>query len=249
MLIYCITNIINNKKYIGITKQNLDKRIKQHWRMANSGGGYSLHNSIRKYGTECFKVKIIEECNDQSLAYEREKYWIKTLDTKNNGYNETIGGEIPIGFLMTDELREKHKNNTAKLFTNPDFRKYHKQQTQKGVKKFFESMSLEKIQMFKEKSGKGRKGKIPWNKGKKNTYSHTEEAKNKIGLFHKNKIISEETKKKISINSQKQWLQNNPMNNPEFRKKVSNSKIGRKLMLVNGKKRFLTQQQIAELNI
>ena len=57
------------------------------------------------------------------------------------------------------------------------------------------------------------------------------------------------TKQKISINSQKQWLQNNPMNNPEFRKKVSNSKIGRKLMLVNGKKRFLTQQQIAELNI
>lgn len=30
--IYCITNLVNNKKYIGKTLDSIEKRYKQHWK-------------------------------------------------------------------------------------------------------------------------------------------------------------------------------------------------------------------------
>lgn len=60
------------------------------------------------------------------------------------------------------------------------------------------------------------------------TYSHTEEAKKKIGAAHKGKIVSLETRKKIVENRNHAKGERNGMSNPENRKKVSMSKIGRK---------------------
>lgn len=94
--IYKITNLINNKVYIGQTK-DLHKRWKEHCGCA-SDRRYTnyLYNAMRKYGIDNFKMEIIE--GPTSDYNEREKYWISYYNSfldKNKGYNMTPGGEDP----------------------------------------------------------------------------------------------------------------------------------------------------------
>ena len=101
--IYSITNLQNNKFYVGKTTQpNPYDRWKQHLQLARSKDNLTENNSahsmpivraISKYGADNFKFRIIEECNDNNVN-ERETFWIEKLDAYGkNGYNITLGGE------------------------------------------------------------------------------------------------------------------------------------------------------------
>ena len=93
--IYKITNKINNKFYIGKTKDSIQKRWKGHvYDMEHCRDNSLLHNAMRKYGIEHFQISIIEECDD-SLLNEKEKYYIELFhSTKYDGnYNITTGGD------------------------------------------------------------------------------------------------------------------------------------------------------------
>jgi group I intron endonuclease len=83
MIIYCITNTINSKQYIGKTQFSVEKRFKKHVYSANAGSNTYFHKAIRKYGIKAFKLDIIEESDN-------EKYWISQL---NPEYNMTKGGD------------------------------------------------------------------------------------------------------------------------------------------------------------
>lgn len=94
--IYRITNLINNKVYIG-QSININKRTKEHFYKAEleSGQDYNspLHRAIRKYGEENFLVELLEECSVEDLD-EREKYYIKINNSIiPNGYNISHGGQ------------------------------------------------------------------------------------------------------------------------------------------------------------
>lgn len=96
--IYKITNIINNKLYIGKTIAPIATRWSQHIceAMNQDCKGYSfiLHKAIRKYGKENFHIEEIEKVEHDMLLDIREKYWINALETMiPNGYNMTFGGE------------------------------------------------------------------------------------------------------------------------------------------------------------
>lgn len=92
--IYKITNMINNKCYIGCSK-NIEQRWKQHKRIPKIKT--SLYNAFRKYGINNFKFEIVELCLESELS-EKEKYWINYYNSYNNGYNETLGGEGVHGY-------------------------------------------------------------------------------------------------------------------------------------------------------
>ena len=64
-LIYIITNLINNKVYIGQTIQTLEKRWQGHCRKSCSKNeaDMQIKRAIYKYGKENFTIKVIEECN------------------------------------------------------------------------------------------------------------------------------------------------------------------------------------------
>lgn len=88
--IYKITNLINNKVYIGQTITGIVNRWKGH---IYKDGCRFLHNAIYKYGKENFKIEVIEYCDKDSLD-EREIYWISYYKSNNRkyGYNILVGG-------------------------------------------------------------------------------------------------------------------------------------------------------------
>lgn len=95
--IYKITNLINNKIYVGQTRFTINKRFQQHiYQAGKRQHSFPLYRAMQKYGVENFIIEPLEEIQDETLLNEREIYWIKKLDSyiKNNkGYNSTYGGE------------------------------------------------------------------------------------------------------------------------------------------------------------
>lgn len=87
--IYIITNAVNGKRYVGLTKRSVDLRFKEHQHSAALGQKTHLYNAIRKYGKDKFSVRVLEETTLELVA-SREKFFIADL---NPEYNMTLGGE------------------------------------------------------------------------------------------------------------------------------------------------------------
>ena len=94
--IYCIKNIENNKKYIGLSS-DVEFRLLCHKRRLRSGKHRNKHlqSSFNKYKESSFDFCIIEECLEDELL-DKEKYWIKEKNSydREHGYNKTFGGEF-----------------------------------------------------------------------------------------------------------------------------------------------------------
>lgn len=104
--IYKITNMINNKIYIGETVRNVDVRWREHKNEAlNEGHGYNypIHMAMRKYGFNNFKIEILENCADE-IRFERESYYIKLYSShlRTKGYNITLEGSGVILYSSED---------------------------------------------------------------------------------------------------------------------------------------------------
>lgn len=108
--VYKITNLINEKIYIGKTF-DIQKRWNKHLETVKyKGNGYQyLHKSIEKYGVENFLIESLEVNLNEELAFEREKFWIKELNSNNPniGMNLTIGGEGVTGHKWSEEQHSK----------------------------------------------------------------------------------------------------------------------------------------------
>jgi group I intron endonuclease len=100
-IIYCITNTVNGKCYIGQTIRPLHVRWQYHCDDVRRGSTTHFHRAIRKYGAESFAVEIVEETTTSQLN-DRERHWIAKLQP---AYNMTSGGEGHAGPL-TPEHRE-----------------------------------------------------------------------------------------------------------------------------------------------
>lgn len=113
--IYCVENMINHKKYIGLSK-DIHRRWLEHKRVPFNKNSkeyhYPLYNAIRKYGIENFNFYVIEETSEE-LLQEREKFWIDYFQSDKDGYNLTKGGEFsclsgekhPLAKLTQDEVK------------------------------------------------------------------------------------------------------------------------------------------------
>ena len=93
--IYCITNLINGKQYIGKTQLSINERFKEHCRASRKEyGNRPLYDAMNKYGIENFNIRQLEQVEDETKLDEREIYWIQELKTYgSNGYNATKGGD------------------------------------------------------------------------------------------------------------------------------------------------------------
>jgi len=114
--IYCITNQINGKQYIGQSK-HIERRFNEHKTYNNNS---VIHNAISKYGEDNFTFEILLECSEEELPNEEEKF-IKLYGTYKQGYNCTWGGEIPP--TKCPEIRNKISQTMKGHFTSEETKK------------------------------------------------------------------------------------------------------------------------------
>lgn len=106
--LYKITNQVNNKIYIGITKLSIEERWKKHLRDSNSPL-YPLHCSIQKYGSENFTIEVILESGIREEISSKEDPMIEFYQSRisQNGYNVAKGG---YGGDLGPEANAKRRN-------------------------------------------------------------------------------------------------------------------------------------------
>jgi len=92
--IYLITNLINDKKYIGYTCRSIQDRWKGHCSKSSKCSG--LREAIKEYGVNNFSIIQLAFCQDQKLAIALEIAYIIEYDSYHNGYNRNKGGSITI---------------------------------------------------------------------------------------------------------------------------------------------------------
>lgn len=109
--IYIIHNTINDKKYIGQTNSDIDKRLARH-KCASSTWCVKLHNALNKYGKDNFFIELLSVVDDENKANELEDYFITKYDSINNGYNILRGGNIGEG-LRGRHLSDEHKRKIS----------------------------------------------------------------------------------------------------------------------------------------
>ncbi|MBO5388942.1 MAG: GIY-YIG nuclease family protein [Lachnospiraceae bacterium] len=91
--IYCITNTVTNRVYIGKSIRAVKERVHEHFTDYElMTTDTKLTRAILKYGKNVWNWKIIEECDDNILS-QREAYWISEYNSYRDGYNSTLGGD------------------------------------------------------------------------------------------------------------------------------------------------------------
>lgn len=129
---------------------------------------------------------------------------------------------------ISDETREKLSKRMKEHFSDPENRKKVSESTKKGYTKWWNSLTIEEQNDWKERCKKKPEGWIPhsgW------TYSHTDEAKAAISKAQKNRKRSKEEIEKIKKTKKERGCgigERNAMAKEENRQKVAQSKIGRK---------------------
>lgn len=117
--IYKITNIINNKFYIG-SSVNIYYRLKRHYSDLKRGIHQNkyLLNSYIKYGEESFIVSIIEEISND-LLLEREQYWINILKPNYNIVLDVVRSipSIESNRKASETLKRKYADGTLIINT------------------------------------------------------------------------------------------------------------------------------------
>lgn len=100
--IYCITNKVNGKLYIGQTITTVKNRWACHKHNAKSGrSDMALYHAMRKYGVDSFKIELVEKFFSNtkeslvSTLNKKEIYYIDKFKSlyNENGYNVTKGGD------------------------------------------------------------------------------------------------------------------------------------------------------------
>ncbi len=113
--IYTITNMINNKKYVG-QSDNLERRFRHHKNELRGNRHHNQHmqRAWNKYGEENFSFDVVEKCFLDELDV-REVYWISKLDSLKTGYNQNEGGGSNRGWIPSEETRQKMRENHADM--------------------------------------------------------------------------------------------------------------------------------------
>lgn len=126
MLIYKITNLLNNKCYIGQTIKTAEQRWKEH--QSHAFGSHpndqnkTLYKAIRKYGLENFTFEVLQDNIETFEQLDKaEIYWIDYYNSFVKGYNENFGGQqyhkiLPNKEIIEDYYKTKSARKTALKF-------------------------------------------------------------------------------------------------------------------------------------
>ena len=152
--IYKITNLVNNKIYIGQTVNSIDKRLGKHLSQINCKNVCSaLYSAFAKYGKDNFFIEsIITGEYSKDELNELEIFYIKKLNSlAPNGYNLQSGGN---SFMVVESVKKQISNTLKcrKITWN--------KKIGEGVKKLWENTEYREKQILQrhKKRGKYREG-------------------------------------------------------------------------------------------
>lgn len=119
--VYLITNLLDDKMYVGQTWWNLPRRWQQHLYEVDTRSTLYFHKAIRKHGRENFVAGVLAWADNQDELDKLETLWIAVLGTTNRrrGYNLTHGGR---GGKHTEATKEKLGNISRACWTDPEYR-------------------------------------------------------------------------------------------------------------------------------
>lgn len=185
--IYQITNTVNGKQYIGITKLSVEQRWKKHLKDSKNPK-YPIHLAISKYGEDKFQITVLHEVSDRTEAGKLEEQTIQLLNTNinKNGYNVAKGG---YGGDLGPEAQIK-RLETIKNFSPNRKAAYQEKLHKRNLGKTKENNLGRFSQSEKIKGNAFRKG-IP----------HSIESKLKISKGNTGKIRSETARQNYSKNA------------------------------------------------
>ena len=130
--IYITTNLINNKKYIGMHKGKIEDDY--------LGSGKLILRAIEKYGNENFKREILSFANSKEELENLEKYFIKEYNATNNRdfYNIHVGGSggyTIAGYTELEKQQYKLKMREALLnCKNPPYGHKHSEEVKEKIR-------------------------------------------------------------------------------------------------------------------
>lgn len=192
-LIYKITNLINNKIYIG---QHVTYNINDDY----MGSGIYLKHAIEKYGKENFKKEILFECNNQEELNKKEAELVnEALIKRKDTYNLNLGRSSwyyvnKSGKAESIAHWKLAKTKFLELLEDEDYRKEYSHKLSMGLKKAYRDPNK-----FKRKKNGEFKGKNAAFYGRK----HTKETKIQMSNSHKGLISG-----KNNPNYGKVWIYN-----------------------------------------
>lgn len=133
--VYCITNNVNGKLYVGVTTKGHKNRFASHvcHSRKSSGNCRALYNAMRKYSQAAFSVELIDTASSFEEMNQLERKHIAQLGSMHpNGYNLTDGGDAG-SFAEETRLRaskrlkgkplsEKNRKGLVKAWADPELR-------------------------------------------------------------------------------------------------------------------------------
>lgn len=109
MEIYKITNILNEKIYVGQSKYKNPNYY---------GTGTLISKAIQKHGKESFKKEVLETIEDESLLDEREIFWIAFYKERGHKlYNIQPGGRGWSRKVLDEYWENRHKEERDDILT------------------------------------------------------------------------------------------------------------------------------------
>lgn len=175
--VYLITNLVNDKKYVGITHNTIEQRFQEHLAKARCKNSiWKLHRAIKKYGKDNFKLELLEDNISKEFIGERETYYITFYDSINKGYNMTEGGAGISGYKFT---KQQGLDRAKKIITPERNAKISKALKGRPLDNQHKKKLSESMKEFHKTHDNSFKGK-----------RHTQETKDKIGSKNtKHKVL------------------------------------------------------------
>ena len=96
------------------------------------GSGFIIKQIKQKYGKDIFFKQIIQFCNSEEEAFERQIYWINYYNAiqNENFYNLDQGGKGRRNYIVSPETKIKmsqsHKKRLKNKKNHPMYGKYNK---------------------------------------------------------------------------------------------------------------------------
>lgn len=134
--IYKITNLTNNKVYIGQTTNFHQRKIDHFKKTAINQRPVVLHKDMQKLGIDKFSMTLLEECSVSDLD-SKEKLWTDIYSNDHEMYNIVSGNPSYSRHNSKIQSRKFTKMN-KKNWSNPEYRKMKSQESSKIQKKRLE---------------------------------------------------------------------------------------------------------------